>query len=64
MAETAIDEAVAGTWKAAYKPFGLAAGPEASDMVICKSVATPEIVAKIDQIKKDILSGKIKVLKS
>ena len=64
IAETAIDEALAGTWKADYKPFGLAAGPKASDMVICKNVATPDIVEKIEQIKKDILSGKIKVLKS
>jgi len=56
----AIDHFVAGTWKPGYKPFGLAMGPKASDLIICKS--TPEMNAKIDQIKKDILSGKIKVL--
>jgi basic membrane protein A len=31
----AIKEAVGGTWKAGYKPFGLAMGPAASDMVVC-----------------------------
>ncbi|MDB5857438.1 MAG: family transporter substrate-binding protein [Ramlibacter sp.] len=56
----AIKEAVGGTWKAGYKPFGLAMGPAASDMVVCG--ATPEMKSKLDQIKKDILSGKIKVL--
>ena len=35
-------------------------GPKASDMTICG--ATPEMKAKIDAIKKDIESGKIKVL--
>lgn len=56
----AIREAVNGTWKAGYKPFGLAMGPAASDMVVCG--APPEMKAKLEQIKKDILSGKIKVL--
>lgn len=56
----AIDQAVAGTWKAGYKPFGLAMGPQASDMKVCG--ATPEMKAKLDAIKKDIESGKIKVL--
>ncbi|ARN19109.1 BMP family protein [Piscinibacter gummiphilus] len=58
--EYAIDEAVAGTWKAGYKPFGLAMGSKASDMSACG--ATPAMKAKIDEIKKDIQSGKIKVL--
>ena len=56
----AIDQVIAGTWVAGYKPFGLAMGPEASDMIVCG--ATPEIKAKLDAIKADILSGKIKVL--
>ncbi len=56
----AIDHYLAGTWKPGYKPFGLAMGPEASDLIICKS--TPEMNAKIDQIKKSILGGEIKVL--
>jgi basic membrane protein A len=58
--EYAIDEMVAGSWKAGYKPFGLAMGPRASDMLACG--ATPQMKARIEEIKKDILSGKIKVL--
>ena len=38
----------------------LAMGPKSSDMVICKG--TPEQKAKLEEIKKDLLSGKIKVL--
>ncbi len=56
----AIREAVNGSWKAGYKPFGLAMGSKASDMVICNG--TPQQKAKLEQIKKDIESGKIKVL--
>lgn len=56
----AIDEAVKGTWKAGYKPFGLAMGPKASDMVVCG--ATPDMKKKLEAIKDDIKSGKIKVL--
>ena len=56
----AIDQMVAGTWKAGYKPFGLKMGPQASDMVICNG--TPEQNAKLKQIMKDIMAGKIKVL--
>ena len=55
-----MEQAAAGTWKPEFKPFGLAMGPKASDMVICK--ATAEQKAKIEEIKKDLLSGKIKVL--
>ena len=55
-----IKQAVAGTWSAGYKPFGLAMGPQSSDMVVCG--ASPEVKTKLDQIKKDIQSGKIKVL--
>ncbi|GAB4061809.1 BMP family protein [Uliginosibacterium sediminicola] len=56
----AIKELVAGKWAAGYKPFGLAMGPAASDMKVCG--ATPEMKSKLEQIKKDILEGKIKVL--
>ena len=58
--EYAIKEFVAGTWKAGYKPFGLAMGPQASDMTVCG--ATPAMKAKLDEIKKSIREGKIKVL--
>src|ERR1700728_2461107 len=57
----AIDQAVRGEWKPGYKEFGLKMGPQASDMIICGG--TPEQKAKLDAIKKDILAGKIKVLK-
>jgi len=56
----AIDEAVSGTWKAGYKPFGLAMGPEASDMVVCNAPA--DMTTKLKAIMEDIKSGKIKVL--
>lgn len=56
----AIKEAVAGSWKPGYKAFGLAMGPQSSDMVVCG--ATPEMKARLEQIKKDIQSGKIKTL--
>lgn len=58
--EYAIKELVGGTWKAGYKAFGLAMGGKASDMVICGGTAAQK--TKLEEIKKDILSGKIKVL--
>jgi basic membrane protein A len=60
LSQYAIKEAIAGTWKPGYKPFGLAMGPQASGMVICGG--TPEQKAKLEEIKKLILEGKIKVL--
>jgi basic membrane protein A len=57
----AIDEMVKGSWQPGYKEFGLKMGPEASSMVICGG--TPEQKAKLDAIMKDILAGKITVLK-
>jgi basic membrane protein A and related proteins len=57
----AIDQVVADSWQPGYKEFGLKMGPQASDMVICNGTA--EQKAKLDTIKKDILAGKIKVLK-
>src|ERR1700728_653846 len=57
----AIDEAVKGSWKPGYKEFGLKMGPEASGMVVCGGTA--EQKAKLDAIMKDIMSGKITVLK-
>ena len=60
LTEYAIRQSVAGTWKAGYKPFGLAMGPKASGMVVCG--ATPEMKKKLEQIEKDILDGKIKTL--
>ena len=57
----AIDEAVKGSWKPGYKEFGLKMGPEASGMVVCGGTA--EQKAKLEAIMKDIMSGKITVLK-
>lgn len=57
----AIDEMVKGTWKPGYKEFGLKMGPEASNMVLC--AGTPAQKAKLEEIMKDILAGKIAVLK-
>ncbi len=59
--EYAIEQAAAGTWKPEFKPFGLAMGPKSSDMIICGG-GTPAMQAKLAEIKKDLLSGKIKVL--
>jgi len=59
----AIDQIVAGSWKPEFKPFGLAMGPKASGIAVCTG-ETPAMKAKIEQIEKDILSGKIKVLES
>lgn len=61
--EYAIDQVVAGTWHAEFKPFGLAMGPKASDIAIC-SGSTPEMLARLNEIKKGILAGTIKVLES
>ncbi len=61
--EYAIDQLVAGTWHAEFKPFGLAMGPKASDIAIC-SGSTPEMLARLSEIKKSILAGTIKVLES
>jgi basic membrane protein A and related proteins len=61
MLEYAIDQIVAGTWHPEYKQFGLAMGPRAAGISICTG-ATPEMNAKVQEIEKDLLSGKIKVL--
>jgi len=61
MLEYAIDQMVAGTWHPEYKQFGLAMGPRAAGISICTG-ATPEMLAKVGEIEKDLLSGKIKVL--
>ncbi|WP_217427347.1 BMP family lipoprotein [Acinetobacter bouvetii] len=55
----AIEELNKGTWQAGYKPFGLGMGDKSSNFKICNG--TPEQNAKIEQIKKDLLDGKIKV---
>lgn len=56
----AMEQFIAGTWQAGSRPFGLKAGAEASDFVICGGSA--DISAKLNQIKQDIVAGKIKTL--
>lgn len=55
-----IEEFASGTWVPGSRPFGLAKGGQASDMIICD--AAPDIKAKIEAIKADIVAGKIKTL--
>jgi basic membrane protein A len=59
----AIDQWLAGSWKPGSKPFGLQMGAQASDMVIC-SGATPQMTAKLEQLKKDIIAGSLRTLDS
>jgi len=56
----AIDQLNAGTWEPGYKPFGLAMGPEASDMIVCEG--SEEMNEKLDEIAKKIKSGEISTL--
>jgi basic membrane protein A len=62
MVKDQIKQFLASSWKPGFLPYGLEAGPDASNFVICQ--AAPEITAKIDQVKKDIVSGKIVTLPS
>ncbi len=56
----AIDHYLAGTWKAGYKPFG--SGDGAGSLQHDHLHPTAAMNAKIAEIKKEILSGKINVL--
>lgn len=57
-----INRFLAGNWQPGFLPYGLEAGPQASSFVFCSP--NPELTAKIDQVKADIISGKIKTLPS
>jgi basic membrane protein A len=61
--EYAIDQLVAGTWKAEFKPFGLKMGPKASDLKVCGGLSAKQL-EKLEEIKKDLLAGKITTLDS
>jgi len=61
--EYAVDQLVAGTWKPEFKPFGLKMGPQASDIKVCGGL-TADQLKKLEEIKKDLLDGKIAVLDS
>jgi basic membrane protein A and related proteins len=59
-AEYAMKQVIDGTWKAEYKPFGLASDTGASDIVACtEDRATKK---RLDEIMNDIQSGKIKTV--
>jgi basic membrane protein A and related proteins len=62
MVRDQINRFLANTWQAGFLPYGLEAGPEASNFVFC--APKPELTARIDQVKADIISGKIKTLPS
>lgn len=61
LVDYAVNAYVAGKWKPGPDSFGLKAGPEASDMVLC-GTPDPAIKAKVDEIKKAIIDGKIVTL--
>lgn len=61
--EYAVEQFASGQWSAEFKPFGLKMGPEASDMKVCGGL-TAEQLGKLEEIKKDLLAGKIKTLDS
>src|SRR4051812_39374965 len=61
--EYAIDELVAGSWKAEFKPFGLKMGAKASDMKVCGGLSEAQ-VKQLEQLKAELLAGKIKTLES
>jgi basic membrane protein A len=62
MVKDQIKRFLSDTWKSGFLPYGLEAGPEASNFVFCQP--TPALTAKIDAVKKDIVSGKITTLPS
>jgi basic membrane protein A len=61
--EYAIDQLVSGTWRDEFKPFGLAMGPQASDMKVCGGLDAEQL-GKIESLKKELLAQKIKTLDS
>jgi basic membrane protein A len=61
LVEYAVKAYVGGTWKPGPASFGLKAGPEASDMVLC-GTPDPAIKAKVEDIKKAIIAGQIVTL--
>lgn len=59
--QQAVKANVEGTWKPGSHGFGLKAGPEASDMVLC-GTPKPDLVKKVEELKKAIISGQITTL--
>ncbi|GAB3672960.1 BMP family ABC transporter substrate-binding protein [Actinocorallia lasiicapitis] len=57
--EYAVKAVLDGTFKAAQVPFGLASGTGATDIVLCD--AGTEITTKIDEVKKGLADGTLKI---
>ncbi len=62
MVKDQIRRYLGNSWVPGFLPYGLEAGPEASNFVFCHP--NPDLKAKIDQVKKDIVDGKVKTLPS
>ncbi|MQY28069.1 BMP family protein [Nocardia aurantia] len=57
--EYAVNAVLGGTFKAEQVPFGVASPTGATDITVC--TADPQIVAAIDQVKKDLAAGTAKL---
>ena len=62
MVKDQIKRYLSNTWTPGFLAYGLEAGPEASNFSVCR--ATPEMAAKLAQVKKSIISGGTKTLPS
>ena len=62
MVQDQINRFLSDTWQAGFMPYGLEAGPEASDFAFCNP--DPEKIAKIDEVKQQIIDGTITTLPS
>jgi len=60
MVKDQIRRFLSDTWQPGFLPYGLEAGSEASSFEFC--TPQPELMTKIEQVKADIVSGKIKTL--
>lgn len=59
--QQAVKANVEGSWKPGSHGFGLKAGSEASDMVLC-GTPKPDVAKKVEELKKAIISGQITTL--
>lgn len=59
--DRAIQSYIEGRWAPGSGAFGLKAGPDASDLVLCDS-ASASVQTRLQQIKQDIVAGKIVTL--
>lgn len=59
--QQAVKANAEGSWKPGSHGFGLKAGPEASDMVLC-GTPKPNVAKKVEELKKAIISGQITTL--